>query len=113
MDEFSARLRQERRRMKLNQAEFATLGGVQKQAQFQYEKGMRRPNSDYLAAISAAGVDVLYLLTGQPSTVTLSVDEGALVAGYRELDGRERAGVRALVDTIVAAPRRKEKNDGQ
>ena len=40
MDDFSARLRQERRRMKLNQADFATLGGVQKQAQFQYEKGM-------------------------------------------------------------------------
>ncbi|KLU26332.1 XRE family transcriptional regulator [Caballeronia mineralivorans PML1(12)] len=111
MDEFSARLRQERRRMKLNQTEFAVLGGVQKQAQFQYEKGMRRPNSDYLAAISAAGVDVHYLLSGQPSTVTLSVDEGALIAGYRELDARERAGVRALVETIVAKPRSTAKND--
>ncbi|MDN7184679.1 helix-turn-helix domain-containing protein [Caballeronia sp. SEWSISQ10-4 2] len=99
--------------MKLNQTDFATLGGVQKQAQFQYEKGMRRPNSDYLAAISAGGVDVLYLLTGQPSTVTLSVDEGALIAGYRGLNARERAGVRALVDTIVVTPRRKENTDEQ
>lgn len=111
MDYFSARLRSERRRMKLNQTEFAALGGVQKQAQFQYEKGMRRPNSDYLVALWTAGVDVHYLLTGQPSTVTLSVEEGVLIGGYRELNAGERAGVRALVETIVAAPRRKEEND--
>jgi transcriptional regulator with XRE-family HTH domain len=56
MDEFGGRLKRERSRVSLSQAEFAALGGVKQRAQFQYEKGMRRPNSDYLSALAVSGV---------------------------------------------------------
>ncbi len=59
------RLREERERLGFSQEAFGALGGVQKRAQINYEKGERHPDSAYLAAIAAAGADVLYILTGQ------------------------------------------------
>jgi len=58
-----ARLREERERLGLNQEGFGQLGGVRKQAQLLYEKDERKPDSDYLVAVAAAGVDVLFVLT--------------------------------------------------
>lgn len=116
MDSFSTRLKQERRRLKLSQTEFAALGGVQTQAQLHYEKGSRRPNSDYLTAIAGAGVDVQYLITGQPAqpaTLALSTDELRLVARYRDLKARERRGVLALVDAIITPPKRTARDEEQ
>lgn len=60
-----SRLREERERLGLNQEGFGQLGGVRKQAQLLYEKDERKPDSEYLAAVAAAGVDVLFVLTGQ------------------------------------------------
>ncbi|MDN5504468.1 MAG: transcriptional regulator [Comamonas sp.] len=60
-----SRLREERERLGLNQEGFGQLGGVRKQAQLLYEKDERKPDSDYLVAVAAAGVDVLFVLTGQ------------------------------------------------
>ena len=59
------RIREERRRLGVNQTEFAALGGAKKHSQIHYEAGSRSPSTAYLAAISAAGVDVLYIVTGR------------------------------------------------
>ncbi len=107
MDNFAIRLKQERRRLRMNQTEFASTGGVQKQAQFTYEKGLRYPDASYLAGIAEVGVDVLYLLTGRtsdPATLVLDPDEERLLAGYRELKSREKRGVLGLVAAIIGAP---------
>ena len=101
MDVFGERLKQERTRLGLNQSEFAAVGGVKQHAQFQYEKGMRRPNSDYLCALAGAGVDVWYLLTGEKAARLESRDEQRIVAGFRELDGRKRDVLLALVEEFA------------
>ncbi|MDR6469255.1 transcriptional regulator with XRE-family HTH domain [Paraburkholderia graminis] len=91
----------------MNQTEFASAGGVQKQAQFTYEKGLRYPDASYLSGIAQIGVDVLYLLTGRtsdPATLALDSDEERLLAGYRELKPREKRGVLGLVAAIIGAP---------
>ena len=62
--DFGTRLTEERKRMSLNQTEFGKIGGVTKTSQINYESGERKPNVDYLQAISSAGVDVQYILTG-------------------------------------------------
>lgn len=69
------RLKTERVRLDLSQSAFAEIGGVQKNAQVNYESGKRAPDASYLAAISAAGADVLYILTGrrEPGFAPLSV----------------------------------------
>lgn len=59
------RLREERIRLGLSQEAFSALANAAKRAQIYYEKGERRPDADYLTAIAAAGVDVLYILTGR------------------------------------------------
>jgi len=88
----------------MNQTDFGNAGGVLKQAQSNYEKGLRCPDASYLVGIAEAGVDVQYLLTGRPSspaTLALSRDEEHLLAGFRELKAREQRGVLALVGAII------------
>lgn len=75
MVEFYNRLRQERKRLGLSQEKFATLGGVTRDTQMNYESGSRKPDSDYMIALAIVGVDVLYLLTGEYGLSTLSADE--------------------------------------
>ena len=59
------RLREERDRIGMTQEAFGQAGGVLKRALIRYEKGERMPDAEFLAAIAAAGADVLYVLTGQ------------------------------------------------
>ena len=67
MPDFSERLRTERERLELSQQALAEKCGVTARSQRNYESGERNPDSAYLAAIAAAGADVLYILTGQRS----------------------------------------------
>lgn len=64
---FFTRLRDERRRLNLNQSDFGSIGGVTKETQSNYETVTRKPNSDYLEALSSHGVDVGFLFTGSRS----------------------------------------------
>ncbi|WP_296257479.1 MULTISPECIES: helix-turn-helix domain-containing protein [unclassified Pseudomonas] len=58
------RLREERNRLKLSQSALGSIGGVETNAQGNYESGLRSPKADYLLRISEAGVDINYVLTG-------------------------------------------------
>ncbi|MDN7492508.1 helix-turn-helix domain-containing protein [Burkholderia sp. AU45274] len=97
MKDFASRLKEERKRLGVNQTAFAALGGITKDTQLNYESGVRRPDSAYLEAIAAHGVDVAYLLTGQRNAAALSTDEEVLLAGYRSLDAKGRAGVLGMI----------------
>ena len=100
---FGERLADERRRQGLNQTDFAALGGVTVKTQVLYEKSERVPDANYLAAVARHGVDVLYVLTGEHVPSLLSAEEGVVLAGYRELDARGRAGVLALIGGLSGA----------
>ena len=69
-----ARLREERIRLNLSQRELGEIGGVQANAQRHYEDASRFPKANYLAAIAASGVDVLYVLTGERHMPLLTAD---------------------------------------
>jgi transcriptional regulator with XRE-family HTH domain len=58
------RLKEERERLNLSQTQFADLAGVGRKSQYNYEEEERYPDAPYLAAIAAAGADVLYIITG-------------------------------------------------
>ncbi len=102
---FFERLREERERLGLSQEKFGAIGGVLKRAQINYEKGERHPDSAYLAAIAAAGADVLYVLTGErdgPAPVTLSAEEETMLAYFREACKEvRRAALGALLGASV------------
>lgn len=103
MSTFSERLREERKRLGLNQTALATLAGVQKGAQVNYEAGERAPNADYLAAIAAAGANVLYILTGErngPAPVVLTAEEQTMLGYFREASKEVR---RAALGALLGA----------
>ena len=56
------RIISERKRLALSQEEFAKRTGVSLSSQKRYEKGERDPDSTYLEAVKALGVDVGFLL---------------------------------------------------
>ncbi|KWS35814.1 helix-turn-helix domain-containing protein [Pseudomonas syringae] len=62
------RLKKERLRLKLSQSALGAIGGVETNAQGNYENGVRSPRADYLSSISNAGVDVAYVVTGLSAT---------------------------------------------
>jgi len=104
MDSIGQRLKEERKRLGYNQTDFATHGGVQKNAQSNYESNARMPDASYLAAIAAVGADIAYILTGTVGAASLSAEEHFFLSGYRRLDARGRAGLRALVDGMRPEP---------
>lgn len=67
-----ARLKEERKRLKLTQAKFAELGGVSKWSQLDYEKGTAVPNAAYLQQLLPHGVDVVYVLSGERASDELT-----------------------------------------
>lgn len=61
------RLRDERERLGMSQPAFAALAQTTKQTLFSWESGKTAPDGFQLAALSVAGVDVLFVVTGQRS----------------------------------------------
>ncbi|MCD5993555.1 helix-turn-helix transcriptional regulator [Pseudomonas sp. CDFA 602] len=86
MNDFGARLREERCAMGLSQQKFAEIGGVEANAQAKYEHGKRTPRSTYLVALGEKGVDIFYLLSG----TRLPVGLDSLSPGEREIVQRFR-----------------------
>lgn len=94
------RLKEERQRIGVNQTVLAEKCGVTKNTQLAYEKGDRNPDTSYLAAAAALGVDVLYLITGQRLPVSESVlsgEEMEIVDHLRALDTEDKAAVKRLL----------------
>ncbi len=111
MPEIYERLQEERKRLALTQQELADLCGVGARSQRNYESGERMPDATYLAALAAAGADVLYVLTGNRSqpvaeVETLSPRQRALLSNYENTD---EAGKRVIESTadFAAQPKRK------
>lgn len=113
-----ARLREERERLGLSQPRFAAIAGTTKQTLFSWETGKTAPDAFQIAALANAGVDVLYVLTGQrqggaASTLAqeqdapLTPEERALLENFRHCSPDTRAAIKATSDAL--AQRRKKK----
>lgn len=100
------RLKEERERLGLNQTDFAAIAGAAKRTQIDWEKGVTSPNAEQLAAIAAAGADVLYILTGVrsgavPAEPRLAPDEAALLDNYRHSPPDAQAALKATSDALA------------
>lgn len=80
------RLRDERKKLQLSQAEFAKLVGFSRNAQAIYERDESLPGTAYLLRLSEVGLDVRYVLTGYrtPDVGDISNDELELIKLYRQ-----------------------------
>jgi transcriptional regulator with XRE-family HTH domain len=83
---FGARLAEERKRLGLKQAEFASLVGTDVPKQSLYENDRRELRADYLARLAAAKVDVVYVLTAKRSEgAWLGEEASELLSAYLSL----------------------------
>lgn len=87
------RLKEERVRLGFNQADFSAFAGVAKTSQFNYEKGERSPDANYLAAVALRGVDILYVVTGERkplSADSISTEIAEFLAVYKHVNLTDR-----------------------
>lgn len=99
------RLREERERLRLSQGNFGEIGGVKANAQGKYESGERFPDAEYLAAVAVAGVDVLYVITGERKPTkgdSLSHEETTVLEQYRSLPELDKSAVSRLTAALAA-----------
>lgn len=99
MDTFASRLKEERKAQGLTQQQFASLGGVEVNAQAMYESGARVPRSPYLVELWQHGVDVLYLISGRRTAVELdrlSANEREVITSFRAMAPKDRESISAL-----------------
>ncbi|MDO9422131.1 MAG: helix-turn-helix transcriptional regulator [Herminiimonas sp.] len=93
---FGIRLKEERKRLGLNQAEFAQIGGVGRLAQLQYESEATAPTTRYLSAIGAIGVDLVYLV----ANIRLEAD-GLRAAQRESVERRAFEWVETYAETLA------------
>ena len=98
---FGARLAEERKRLGLKQAEFASLVGTDVPKQSLYENDRRELRADYLARLAAAKVDVGYILTARRSDgAWLSEEASTLLSDYLALPPELQEAVRGFVADV-------------
>lgn len=99
--DFGNRLAEERKRLGLKQAEFATLVGTDVAKQSLYETGKRELKAPYLARLAEQKVDIVYVLTGQRSEgAWLDHDAGAMLSAYLCLPREVQQALLALTETM-------------
>lgn len=103
MKDLGSRLKAERKRLGLSQQDFGAIGGVEANAQGKYENGERIPRSDYLAALGKKGMDVLYVLSGERTPITvdsLTEAERAIITHYRALNEEDQSAISQLATSL-------------
>lgn len=88
----------------MSQVVFGELGGVKANAQGKYENGTRFPDAAYLAAVVDAGVDVLYVITGEHKLEradSISPLEARLLEDFRRLENDQRKHTSTMVHALA------------
>lgn len=99
MWKFEARLIQEREKSGFSVEAFGAIAGVKKTTQYNYEKGERKPDIEYLYNISKIGCDIKYIVTGEPSLQELTADEIKLLESFRCADLQLKAAAMAVLES--------------
>lgn len=95
---FGARLRDERKFLRLSQEDAAGLAGISREHWGRCERGQAVLGGEVLAALALAGADVHYILTGERK---LSSEKRELLALY---DNATLEGKAAAVSALAARP---------
>lgn len=89
------RLKEERERLNLSQADVYARLLVSRGTYIKYESGETSPTARHLAVLDLLDFDIYYIVTGERA-VAVSPEEQRLLSGFRAMDTTARAGVLAL-----------------
>lgn len=106
MSSIGDRIKEERNRLVITQADFAKLGGVVRRAQQNYENGSRTPDGAYFAKVAEVGIDVLYVITGirASASASLTPDEAELLNDYRKASPEAKRALRVSGEAFANPP---------
>ena len=110
---FGPRLKEERKRLGLKQAEFAALVDTDMPKQSLYERGQRQLRADYLSRLAPVGVDILYVLTGRRSGDSLGEDASEFLGTYLALPPELREPAEQLMADLTRYVEEGPRKDGQ
>lgn len=108
METFCERLLEERQRLGLRQADLAEKAGVARTTYVHYESGDRAATVPFLLGLIAAGVDVLYLLTGQRQLLDLTPAESELLLRFRAATPDLQAALATVVSAVGCGASKKD-----
>lgn len=105
------RIKEERERLGFNQSDFADLAAATRKTLFNWESGAAAPNANVLAAWSAHGLDVLYVVTGQraggasapPPPRAVSEGDRILLDNFHAAPAQVQAGVKTALGAFASA----------
>ena len=98
---FGERLAEERKRLGLKQAEFASLVGTDVPKQSLYENDRRELRADYLARLAAARCDIVYIVTGRRSDGDwLGAEPSEMLSDYLSLPPDMRHALEQLAHAL-------------
>lgn len=83
MSTIATRLKSERKRLALTQAEMATRCGIAREVWCRYERGIALPGSEVLQGFIRAGGDVHFVLSGEFPAEKTSFEEVLLIERFR------------------------------
>lgn len=96
MPTIAVRLKSERKRLALTQAEMADRCGISREIWCRYEQGKGLPGSEVLQAFLKAGGNVHFVLSGESSSRESPAEETLLIERFR-------ACPKVLQDAILRA----------
>lgn len=108
---YASRLREERIRVQPHQGKFAEKIGISQNRQSFLENGTRELRADYLEVISAHGIDILYVLTGERNGFLLGAPESEMVGIFTQLRPSAKAALLSLMDELLNSGRDRSDND--
>lgn len=86
--------------MGLTQAQFAQVAGVGTGAQNRYEAGATEPSASYFAHLAGAGVDVIWLLTGQHAGGAIGGEQAELLDAFASMEALDRAALLQVATSL-------------
>ncbi|WP_323600747.1 helix-turn-helix transcriptional regulator [Pseudomonas putida] len=94
-------MREERERLGLKQEDLAVPGGVNRNTQGSYERGVRNPDTAYLAGVATLGVDLVYVISGRRVVADgLSPVEAEIIEQYRSIPHEDQRSIRRFLKAM-------------
>lgn len=95
------RIKEERKRLGLSQAQAADLTGVTRETWGKYERRILVPGGDVLFAFAAAGADIQYIIKGERSVAaTLTPRVAALLDNLEHMTEEDRRCIERLTHSL-------------
>lgn len=111
---FGSRLKEQRKKLGLTQAEAAQRAGIERETWGKYERGIFMPSGDVLISFLGMGINVGVLFSTDETEPlpnnTLTAEEQQLLNCYRRSTGKDREMIMFIANKVDRFPENQSNN---